>query len=78
MQYTIVLEMAAKSCYVNASKTNQVVFGTRHRLKKANAVRLSVNNVKLQVVPTYRYLGFMLDSPLLLNHHVKTAANIVT
>ena len=47
-------------------------------MKKANVVRLSVNNIKVQVEPTYKYLAFMLDSTLSFNHHVKMVANIVT
>ena len=78
-----VLNLFSKWCGVNklslnASKTKQIVFGTRQRVKKANAIRLSVDGVMLQVVPTYKYLGFMMDSTLSFNYHVKTVANIVT
>ena len=76
------LNLFSKWCRVNKlslnpSKTKQMFFGTRHKVKKAKGVVLAVENVPLQVVPTYKYLGFMLDSTLSFNYHVKSVSNIV-
>ena len=62
---------------LNVKKTKQMNFGTRHAVKKASIVKLKVDNVQLKVVPTYKYLGFLLDSTLSFNYHVKTVANTV-
>ena len=63
---------------LNTAKTKQMAFGTRQRVKKARNVTLEINNVPLQTVPTYKYLGITLDSTLTYNYHVKTVANMVT
>ena len=77
------LNLFSKWCRINklslnTSKTKQMAFGTRHKVKKAKRVVLLVNDVPLQMVPTYKYLGFMLDSTLSFNYHVKSVANTVT
>ena len=54
-----------------------MVFGTRHRVKKAKNVVVKINEVPLQIVPTYKYLGITLDSTLTFNYHVRTVANMV-
>ena len=62
---------------LNASKTKLMVFGTRHKVKKACNISINMNNTNLQIVPTYKYLGFMLDSLLSFNCHVKHVSNMV-
>ena len=62
---------------LNVSKTMQINFGTRHKVKKASRTKLMMDNVALHIVPTYKYLGFMLDSTLSFNYHVKSVANIL-
>ena len=79
----LALHSFAKWCkvnklFINASKTKQMVFGTRHRIKRAKHVKLTVNGTELQVVPPYKYLGFLLDSTLSFNCHVKTVSNMVS
>ena len=59
------------------SKTKLMVFATRHKIKKASNVSIQMDNTKLQIVPTYKYLGFMLDSLLSFNCHVKHVLNMV-
>ena len=68
----------ANKLSLNAVKTKLMVFGTRHKIKKAKNVLVTVNEVPLHVVPTYKYLGFTLDSTLSFNYHVKTVASIVS
>ena len=62
---------------INTGKTKLMVFGTRHKVKKAKRVRLSLEGAPLQIVPTYKYLGFTLDSTLSFNYQVKCIANMV-
>ena len=54
-----------------------MVFGTRHRVKKCKEVLVGLDGTNLQVVPTYKYLGFMLDSTLSFNYHVNNVSKIV-
>ena len=63
---------------LNASKTKQMVFGTRSMVKKAKNIRLMVEGVALQVVPSYKYLGVTLDSTLSFNIHVKNVTTMVS
>ena len=63
---------------INAGKTKLMVFGTRHKVKKAKKVRLNLEGAPLQIVPTYKYLGFTLDSTLSFNYQVKCIANMVS
>ena len=62
---------------INTSKTKLMVFGTRHKVKKAKNVKLLLEGSPLQIVPTYKYLGFTLDSTLSFNYQVKCTANMV-
>ena len=55
-----------------------MVFGTRSMVKKVQNIRLLVEGVTLQVVPTYKYLGITLDSTLLFNNHVKNVIAMVS
>ena len=52
-------------------------FGTRHKVKKARNVKVSIANTYLQVVPTYKYLGFTLDSTLTFGNHVSNVTRLV-
>ena len=56
---------------VNSKKTKLMVFGSRSRVKKAKNVRIIVNGVALQLVPSFKYLGLILDSTLNFNQHIK-------
>ena len=64
----------ANKLSLNASKTKLMVVGTRHKVKKARSVSVKLENTKLQIVPTYKYLGFQLDSTLSLNTVIKLVA----
>ena len=50
--------------HINSDKTKFLIFGTTKRVKKAGNIHLSINNVPLQQVPSYKYLGMTLDSSL--------------
>ena len=55
---------------INIQKTKVMVFGSRHRVKKAKNVDIRINNDRLKLVPSYRYLGMSLDSTLNYNVHI--------
>ena len=55
-----------------------MVFGTRQRVKRAKEAVIRVVSTPLQIVPSYKYLGFTLYSTLSFNHHVKTVAAMVS
>ena len=54
-----------------------MVVGTRHKVKKAKAASVTMAGVKLQLVPTYKYLGFTLDFTLSFNSHVNSVIKMV-
>ena len=67
----------ANKLSLNATKTKLVVFGTRHKVKKARNVVVKIGNTPLQIVPTYKYLGITLDSTLTFRCHVRTVSNVI-
>ena len=52
---------------INAKNTKLMVFGTRERVKRSKKTSLCINNEKLQMVPSFKYLGIFLDSTLSYN-----------
>ena len=68
----------ANKLTLNVAKTKLAVFGTRFKVKKARDVVVRIGDTPLQVVPSYKYLGFVLDSTLSFNCHVKSVAAMVT
>ena len=55
---------------INAKKTKVMIFGNRNMIKKHNNIIIKLNEKNLQTVPTFKYLGFNLDSTLSYNQHV--------
>ena len=53
---------------INTKKTKLMVFGSRSKIKKAKNVKILLNGDKIQKVPTFKYLGLVLDSTLNYNH----------
>ena len=64
----------ANKLSLNATKTKLVVFGTRHKIKKAKDTVVTIEKTPLEIVPTFKYLGITLDSTLSYNYHVKSVA----
>ena len=62
---------------INIKKTKTMVFGSRHRVKKAGHVDIRIHNESLQQVPSYKYLGLALDSTLNFNQHVQSVLRLV-
>ena len=54
-----------------------MAFGSRSRVKKAKKVKVFMNGDKLQQVPTFKYLGVVLDPTLNFNHHITSVIRTV-
>ena len=54
---------------INTQKTKYMAIGTRSKVKKAKNSHLAINDVPIQQVPSYKYLGFTLDSVLSYSNH---------
>ena len=67
----------ANKLSLNVSKTKLMAFGTRNKVKKAKTVNVYAQGKKLQMVPTYKYLGFSLDSTLSFKYHVNSVIKTV-
>ena len=63
---------------INIQKTKFMIFGTRTKVKKAKSLQLSIDGVQIQQVPTYKYLGFTLDSVLSFSCHISSLLTIIT
>ena len=68
----------ANKLSLNTTKTKLMVFGSRQKVKRAKEVEIRVGDVKLQLVPSYKYLGITLDSTLSLNYHFKAVASAIS
>ena len=55
---------------VNVTKTKSMLVGTRHKLSMSQPLRISLNNVIIESVMSYNYLGVIFDSELSMNNHL--------
>ena len=62
---------------ININKTKIVVFGSRYKVKKAKNISVKLDNMNLKQVPSYKYLGLILDSTLNYNHHIASVIRTV-
>ena len=65
---------------INCKKTKYCVYGMRSIVKKSKTVDmiLSLNNIILERVSSYKYLGFILDDQLNFNKHMNDMINTVS
>ena len=63
---------------INAQKTKFMIFGTRSKVKAAKRTNLVISGTSIQQVPSYKYLGFTLDSVLSFSNHVTSLLNTNT
>ena len=63
---------------INTKKTKLMTFGTRERVKKSKRPQILINKVKLQTVPSFKYLGVLLDSTLTFNLHINSLIRTVS
>ena len=54
---------------MNVSKTEFILFGTNHQLKKMTSTEINVCGGNVKRSEIVRYLGTWLDSNLNFNHH---------
>ena len=69
---------AINALTVNTSKTKIMLFGSRNKIKNAYKPEIFINNEKLQMVPTYKYLGVNLDQTLDFNYHLDKLINNIS
>ena len=64
---------------INSKKTKYCIYGMRSNVKHSKSLdtHLSLNNIKLDRVSSYKYLGFILDEHLNFNKHVSELCNLV-
>ena len=55
---------------ISTKKSKLMAFGSRSKVKKAKNVKIYLNGDMLQKVPTFKYLGMVLDPTLNFKHHV--------
>ena len=63
---------------LNVKKTKIMIFASRSRVKKANKVKILINNKPVQIVPTFKYLGLLLDSTLSYNSHIASLIRLIS
>ena len=54
-----------------------MVFGSRSRVKKAKLVDIKLNGDEIQKVPSFKYLGLILDPTLNYNHHISSLIRLI-
>ena len=52
---------------LNIKKTKSMIFGSKHKIKRIHAPRLQMNDIPLDYVTTYKYLGITADQTLNFN-----------
>ena len=62
---------------INTKKTKVMTFGSRSKVKKCKGVRIMLKGEALKLVPTYKYLGFILDATLGYNKHIASILRCV-
>ena len=63
---------------INKKKIKSMVFGTRAKVKRAKDIRFKIDGVDLQMVPSYKYLGVVLDSTLTYSNHISTTLGTIS
>ena len=82
LKLQISLNLFAKWCSanvltLNVKKTKLMAFGSRSKVKKCARAEVTINNAKLQMVPSFKYLGFVLDPVLNFGQHVSSIIKTV-
>ena len=68
---------SANKLTINTKKLNLMFFGSRSRVKKAKNVKVYIQGATLQKVPTFKYLGLILDPTMNYNHHLNSVIGTV-
>ena len=62
---------------INTKKSKLMTFGSRSKIKKAQNVRIKLAGEYFKKVPTFKYLGLILDPTLNYNHHISYVVKTV-
>ena len=62
---------------INTKKTKLMAFGSRSRVKRVKNVKIYLNGDLLQKVPTFKYLGVVLDPTLNYNQYISSIIRTV-
>ena len=62
--------MAKNHLTLNVSKTKCMIFGTPHTVSQVENPTLLLNNVEVEIVTNFKYLGVVLDQKLTFSDHV--------
>ena len=68
---------AGNALTINVKKTKLMSFGSRSNVKKSRKAEVHLNGEKLQMVPSYKYLGITLDPTLSYGQHVASTIKCV-
>ena len=63
---------------INVAKTKLMAFATRSKVNKCKDVKVKIGVEVLKIVPSYKYLGLILDSTLNYSSHISSVVNTVT
>ena len=61
---------AGNALTINVKKTKLMAFGSRSRVKRCKNARVTLNGGKLQLVPSFKYLGVTVDPTLNFGNHI--------
>ena len=68
----------ANKLSLNAKKTKQMIFGTRDQIKRFRGDILNVDGKAIQKVPSFKYLGLILDPTLSFSLQIANTVSIVS
>ena len=70
--------MFQASIMANTDKTKLMIFGSKSTIDKLPEFDITINNVPLQQVTNYKYLGVTMDSQLRYDKHLHKVTNMVS
>ena len=68
----------ANKLSLNAKKTKHMNFGTRNQTKKCTIIQLAIDGKAIQRVPSFKYLGVILDPTISFRAHIEHVSNTVS
>ena len=63
---------------LNIKKTKSMIFGSKHKIKRLHVPILHMNEIPLDYVTTYKYLGITTDQTLNFNSNIKQIIKTVS
>ena len=62
---------------INTKKTKIMMFGRKHKIKKTRKPSIKIYGKNIQCVPSFKYLGVILDSSLTLKTHIASVIHSI-